>query len=576
MPKKFVALSTSFVSALLFFVVLLPPATQRGLAQAAPWPESPPSPSPTPSPGPEPIISVVIDSIVAGGEKVDKADADHIEVMRSGTTVAETEVRVGTVLLKGDTITTKHEKDQVVLRVRYDDEVSDDLIFLDPGSKVSIGSICLDSGRLLAWAGSRFRLCSSWGVLGVSGTEFEVEVKPAEEFTVVVYEGTVNLAPGTTSVQSPTPTPEVVVSPVPAEAAFPKPSPSPRVLIGEAWSAVRETIPTGTKLTIIAKEPAQVSELPRAEQETEIDRWSEQIIKTSRKKGVVTKGFVNYSEGQRALAFKQARREALVDKSDKGYLDMAQALNDWDNGAAAEKSLSKVKDIGTLRTSPEFMVNVAESQRLLGNLSEATAQIDKAITKHPGYAPAFYVSAKVSESRAATNPANKVNDLEAAKTSFRKALQNDSGRSQINAKAVEADLDKTIDILGKDALIKGSWFTLGQQWFTRELTKWVSYTGTTSLDVGGTHVTGKAVLYVFGNQFKLKTAEKIYTGKITGTPRSGATSFAMAFDDLSPQNEKGNVVISVIGTKTGNGIVLQSVRGQRESFVFKSQPGGYR
>lgn len=517
-------------------------------------------------------MTVVIESIVANGVKSDTARDSDVQLQWSWESAPDAEVKVGTVLQKGDWIGTKDD-DQVVLRVRYDGKDSDDLVFLDPRSHVTIGSVCTTAGRILLWVSSRFRLCTTWGTLGVSGTEFEVEVKE-NELTVIVYEGAVSLDQ-TRRVESAMTTPAVAATPVPVEAGSPKPSP-PAVVLGEAFAEVREIVPAGKALKVQADGRAQSSDLMASEMVAGVDRWSDQIIKTSQKKGVVTKGFVNYSEDQRALAFKQARREALVEKSDKGYLDMAQALNDWDNGAAAEKSLSKVT-AAPLRETQEFMVNVAESQRLQGNLSEATAQIDKTIMKHPGYAPAFYVSAKVSETKAATDPSNKVNDLEAAKTSFRKALQSDSGKSQINAKAVEADLDKTIDILGKDALIKGSWFTSGHQWFTREPTKWVNYTGTTSLDVGGTHVTGKAVLYVFGNQFKLKTTEKIYTGTITGTPRSGATSFAMAFDDLSPQNKiKGNVVISVIGTKTGNGIVLQSLRGQRVSFVFKSQAGGYR
>jgi hypothetical protein len=515
----------------------------------------------------------VIESIVTNGVKSESATPSDIELLRAGASAPEAQPRVGTELMKGDWIKTKDD-DQVLLRVKYGEEESDDLVLLDPNSHVNIGSVCAVAGRILAWVSSRFRLCTSWGTLGVSGTEFEVEVRPSGELTVVVYEGQVSLDQNTISVDPANPTRSSNAAAVPAEA--PSPTPSPGAVVGEAFARVvrKETISTGKALKIEADGRVQTTDFSPDKRAEGIDRWSNQIIKASQKPAHVTKGYLNYSDDQRAEKFKQARREALLEDSSKGYLDMAQALNDWDSGAAAEKSLSKVKE-APVRESPEFMVNEAEAQRLQGNLSKATIQIDRAIKKHPGYAPAFYVSGKVSETKAATDPANKVNDLEAAKTSFRKALQNDSGKSQINAKAVEADLDKTIDILGKDALNKGAWFSLGHQWFTRDKAKWVSYTGTASLNVADTHLSGKAVLYIYGNQFKLKTAEKIYTGTITGTPHSGATSFAMAFDDLSPQNQvKGDVVISVIGTKTGNGIVLQSLPHQAASFSFKSQPAG--
>jgi hypothetical protein len=250
---------------------------------------------------------------------------------------------------------------------------------------------------------------------------------------------------------------------------------------------------------------------------------------------------------------------------------MAQVLNDWDKGAEAEKSLSKVSNV-QLRESLEFKVNDAEAERLQGNLEQAEIKLQSI----SDYAPANYVKGKIFEAKASAEPANNSANWEEAKKYFLKALQNDQGKSQINRQSVQGDLEKTTKALGTGAVRAEPWLSPGFSWFgTNAAADVVRYRGTVSFDVGGKKTSGEAVLSIFGNQFTLTTEDEIFTGRMVGKRYQSSISFAMQFDDVGTvEGADNNVVISLRGIRLRNGIILQAAPEESGSFVFTSKGAG--
>jgi hypothetical protein len=495
-------------------------------------------------------MTVSIQSIVVDGTKSDSATSEHVELLRAGSSTPEATVTVGTKLVKGDKICTKDD-DQVVLEISFAGTENDDLIFLDPNTEVEIGSICANQGRVLAWITTLTGLCHRYGTLARRGTEFEVESKPTGELNVVVYEG------------------EVTFQPVGTQANLDYARKSEGKVGGGLVPEIT-TITAESKLTITATGAEQVEKLPRSELGNKVDRWSQQIVKTNQYRVPIEKGFVqNVDPETRAKTFVQARHAALVNKSEQGYLDMAQALNDWNNGAAAQKSLAKVKE-ESVRSSPQFMVNEAGADYLQGNLRSADAKLNATISKYPDFAAAYSLKGQILlESVNQAGPPN-LTANEEAKEYLSKALEYQSGKNLVNTKVVEAQLDQTIKTQATESLRKDPWAS-GQRLFTTDTSDWVSYSGTTSLKIGGQQVSGRAVLSIYGDQFKLKTANRVFTGRIVGNRHAGGISVALDFDDADVTDRVSeNVVISVIGKRFGDGIVLQSAPNQTESFAFKS------
>jgi hypothetical protein len=506
------------------------------------------------SPTPESTVIALIDSIVVNGVKADTASSSDIELSRAGAVSPEPTVNVGTKLMAGDKIKTR-DQDQVVLRVPNTQAGNDDLVYLDPNSEVAIGSICAVAGRILSWAGVGFRLCTSSGTLGVEGTQFEVNIGPTPDvLTVVVFEGEVKLEPQSKLQldRKKEIRPKAVTSQIEVQETK---TISPDKALKIKSDGTAERVDTSLELRIQG-----------------IDYWSEQMIKVNKTVGVV-KGFVNHSEEKRADDFKKARREALINDSPTAYLAMAQALNDWDEGAAAKKSLSKVKDT-TVRDSIAFMVNNAEADRLQGNLAQASIQLDKAILKYPDDARAYYLKAKVSEEIILRNPEVSVAYKAEVRKNLTKALFYDSakGKSQINTSLAAAELEQAIHTNGSASLVEQPWLSPGYEWFDVDGTHaLVKYAGIASVNVGGRSASGEAELSVIGDQFKLIVAGQLFTGRIVGNPYGGGASFAMQFDQVRAVGPtRRDVTLSVRGIKSGRGLVLQSAPAQSGSLVFSS------
>lgn len=505
-------------------------------------------PHPLPRLTPDDTV-VVIDSMVVNGLKSDTATPADIELLRAGAAAPEATVGVGNELRAGDRIQTKDE-DQLVLRVPNAETGIDDLVFLDPNSGVGIGSICALVGRILSWAGPRFRLCTSLGTVGAEGTEFEVNITPDGELTVVVYEGKVTLDPEDKSEL------EKAITTDPN-----KPPPQ---------AAKAEILPD-TALKLKPDGASERTEVTAAKKLDDVNYWSGQIIKTSKPVAAVSKGFVNF-EADQAEEFKKARREALVDKVSTGYLTLGKVLNDWNDGAAAQKSLTKVKD-ENVRNSPEYMVNVAEADRLQGRLAAADSQLERASIAHPDYAPVYYLKAKVAEQKVASDPVGKASEAAQIRKNLTKALSLRSGESHIKPTVVEGDLDRTIKAIGDASLTKYSWLSESNSWFHPNSEAGSSTaTGNATIDIRGRRATGRAVLAISGDQFKLKVADEIFTGRIVGNQFSARMSFAMQFDDVRAIDKtKGDVVLSVTGNRLAKGFTLTAARQRAGSFSFTAQ-----
>lgn|GEM_PF-6014655 len=517
-------------------------------------------PQPSPSPTPDPTVIAVIDSLVVNGLKSDTASSSDIELLRAGASAPEATVSVGNELRAGDKIHTRDD-DQLVLRVPNPETGSDDLVFLDPNSEIGIGSVCALLGRVLSWAGSRFRLCTSWGTLGVEGTEFEVNITTTGELTVLVYEGKVKLDPDDKSELEKTITTETKKPEATAEAV-----PKPAVQVEKSDilpAAALKLKPDGT---------AERVEVAPAAKLDYVNYWSEQIIKTSKPVAGVAKGFVNYQGDTQAEEFKKARREALVDNVSTAYLTLGKVLNDWNDGAAAQKSLAKVKD-ENVRKTPEYMVNVAEADRLQGRLEAADSQLERAKLEHPDYAPVYYLKAKVTEQIVARDPVGKAGDAPQIRKNLTKALSLQSGESHIKQSVVEGDLDRTIQTIGNSSRSKYSWLSQSYTWFhPSSETNSSTARGTATINVGGRRATGRAVLSISGDQFKLKVADEIFTGRIVGNQNSAGISFAMQFDDVGRVDKtKGDAVLSVTGNRLAKGFTLTAARQPAGSFTFTAQ-----
>ena len=512
-----------------------------------------PNSSPPTATASEQAMTVSIQSIVVDGNKADSATSEHVELLRVGSSSPEATVTVVTKLMKGDKICTKDD-DQVVLEISFEGNENDDLIFLDPNTEVEIGSICANQGRVLAWITRLAGVCHRFGTLARRGTEFEVENKPTGELNVVVYEGEVDFQPLATQ----------------ANLDYANKTESK---VGGGLVPEKTTIPAQTKITITATGPQQVEVLPTEELGNKVDRWSQQIVKTNQYKVPIEKGFVqNVDPETRAKTFVQARRAALVNKSEQGYLDMAQALNEWNNGEAAEKSLAKVKD-AELRSTVQYMVNDVEAERLQGNLKVANDRADQTLNRYPDSAAANFLKGQILLESASNPGLPKIKANEQAKEYFSRALNEGSSKNFINTRVVEAQLDQTIKTQAIESLRKELWVSSGQRIFTTDTSNWVNYAGTTSLKVGSTQVSGKSVLSIYGDQFKLKVEDQVFTGRVVGNEHAGGISLAMDFDavDVRIPNSP-NVVISVTGSKLGDRIVLQSASTQTGSFEFKSSP----
>jgi hypothetical protein len=551
MFKRLVSCSTTTVYV---FVVLLIASTATGTlcspTAAAEFRPSPsPSPSPTATPSPSATAIAVIDSIVVNDAKQDSAPSSDIELVRAGSSAPEASVNVGTELFNGDKISTK-DNDQLVLRVLPREDQSDYVLYLDPNSEVSIGSVCLGRGRFLSWVLNTLRVCTDWGTLATGGTEFEVNIDTGLD--VLVYEGQVTFEPRITR----------------------EPEKKPGESLAAATSAAVASSQTASKdksLKIMSNGQVVTPDVSLETRREGINYWSGQIIKALQNPAGVTKGFLNYPDNnKRAEAFKTARLEALTkEDSAKGYLDMAQVFNDWDKGAEAEKSLSKVKDT-QLKELPEFKVNDAEAERLQGKLTET--KIKSIADDFPDYAPAHYVKAKFFEDKASSEPANKSQNLEDAKKNFRKALQNDQGKSQINRQSVEVDLEKALAGLATEDQRTLPWLAATPSWFGRDAaTEVISYSGKLTFPLGGQKTQGDAVLTIIGDRFKLTAGEQTFTGRIVGS----GISFAMHFDDVGATGGADeNPVISLRATKLRKGIKFEPAPEESRSFVFTSKAAG--
>jgi hypothetical protein len=483
---------------------------------------SPPLP---PSTQDETVLAT-IDALSVNGVKADSATASDIELVRAGASSPEANVAAGTKLFKSDVIRTK-ELAQVVLRVPNSDTGVDDLLFVDPKSEIEFGSICLIAGRVLAWAGFGFRLCTRRGVLGVAGTEFEVKAE-ADDLTVVVFEG--NVKPETTT----------------------------------------NDIPAGAEVKLKGDGTSETIDVPLEKKRDQINYWSDQIIKTCKPRTPEIKGFENFRGADKVEQFKIARQQALINKTSDGYLNMAKVLNDWDEGGVAKRSLTKVKD-PRLIESPEYMVNLAEAERLKGNLAAAQSQIEKTVSKNPDFAPAYYVRAKVTEQKVAVDSEDNARQAVQIRKDLATALALKSGEGGLNANVIEKDLDTRLKTTGKVALDKHAWLVPGYQWLSsNNQNDWTTLVGKASINVGERKATGPARLSISGDQFKLIVAEKIFTGRIVGNKNAAGISFAMQFDAVTSVGKtKGDAVLTVVGTKYPKGLTLQSVRAPSgASFSF--------
>jgi len=537
----------TFAIRLIVFVAFLTLAHGARASSISCTPNSAPSP-PSDS---EQSMTIAVQSIVVDGNKVDSATSEHVELFRAGSSGPEATVTVGTKLIKGDRICTK-DNDQVVLELSFAGNEKPDLVFLDPNSEVEIGSLCANQGRVLAWLTTLVGVCHRYGTLGRKGTEFEVETTPEGELHIVVYEGEVTFQPRNVQANN-----------------YDR---SNKTEVGGARLFPEETkIPVRTQVTITPVGVERSRAIPSPELGERVDRWSRQIVKTCDYKAPMQKVFMqDVDPATREQAFIQARRDALLNNSEKGYLDMAQALNDWDNGEAAQQSLNEVNDAG-LRSSAEFMNNEAEAYRLQGNYMAASAKLNQTLAKYPDDAAANALKGQILLQKVNQSGSPSLKANEEAKKYFSRALREGDGKRLVNAKVVEAQLDQTIKTQAIETLRREPWVSSGQRIFTTDTSNWVSYAGTTSLNVAGTQVSGKSVLSIYGDQFKLSIEGKVFTGRIVGNQHAEGFSLAMDFDDVDVKDPNSeNVVISVTGSKIRNGITLHSASNETESFMFKS------
>jgi hypothetical protein len=180
------------------------------------------------------------------------------------------------------------------------------------------------------------------------------------------------------------------------------------------------------------------------------------------------------------------------------------------------------------------------------------------------------VRSQVLEDKKAVDPENRPIINEEIRKNLTAALVFDSGAAPVNKDLAENDLDKTIKALGNESAAKGAWLSAGYEWFgANSASDGVKYRGNAAINIGGRRARGIAELAVTGDQFKLKVADELFTGRIVGTEHAGGISFAMQFDGIGKIDAaKGDAVLSVSGSKLVNSFTLRASPQLAGSFSF--------
>lgn len=512
-----------------------------------------PLPTPSPTPPTQPAIAI-IESIVVNGVKTDAASPTDIEILRVGSQDPIASVQVGMSLFAGDRLSTK-EDDQVVLRIH--DNAETNLLYIDPNSQIKIDSICVVAGKVMAWIGLSFRVCTTRGTLGVTASEFDVEVDRDGNVKVSPHEG------GVMAYRSTQRLVELGLQP----------------MIKRLFDLPFARISSDQKLTL-SPDGVIKTDVPLEQRIATINYWSDQIIKASQPQSESLKGYLNYAvKSERTSEFKKARLEALVNDKDDAYVKMGEIYNDWDLGFHAAASLNKVKD-AAVKASARFLSDKAQSSLLRGKLDEATRLVKEALEKDREYMPAYYVSGQIDETRAhsLSTPLLQPFFLEQAKLNYARALQKNPDRGHLNKTIIEADLDRTINALGSDVIEKGiTW----RDWLGGDVnSRGITYTGNAFVDLRGGEIpelkwAGETTLYIIGDQFKMKAGSRILTGRIIRHTTNGHTSVAMQFDDPRMIGLAGskNLVLSLKAERLGDALTLKQVPNQAAAqFTFSAKP----
>lgn len=480
----------------------------------------------------------VIDSLVVNEQKQDSATPEDVALVRAGTTTP-IGVQVGDKLFKGDEIITS-DLDQVTLRFVDVQNGELNLVYVDNKTRVVISSACLKSGRILAWVGINFRFCIGNTNLAVNGTQFVVEAVNPEEPKVTVLEGEVVLKPRELTVS-------VGVVPATAEAAAPEP---PKI------KAKEEAIitPSGVAKTTISQPTGQAV----------IDYWSRKMIKADPKPAPgPAKLFKNYkSKEERDEAFIKARYEAIWNNDATALETVAKVYNDWDRGDKATEVLQLAeKREPSLRSKHDFQTTLAEADRLSGRFDAAIARANEALKIKPDDDRAAYVGAKAAVQAARHDMSGQpvYGDLTAARQFYSIALKNTADESRVEKQAIEQELNEVI----KQNADRYKQVAAGydDSLNCKDDDSGLAFYGTVNLPElkpKGIDVSGRARLYLVGNQFKLVSrGSEVYTGSFSTTTTGSYTAVALRFDNPSGGNRNG-VTVSLRGEGSCNRLRLKT------------------
>lgn len=474
-----------------------------------------------------PDAAAVIVSLVVNGEKKISSSAQDVELIRAGTSAPAPFVEVETKLHAGDRIRTK-QGDQVELRYPKAPDGKENVVYLDSETEVEIGSLCVRSGRVLAWVGVNFKICVGNTNLGVRGTEFEVHYREDEALKVAVFDGQVELKPAD-------PAKPLVARRGQNNAAAPAATPAPAgqndnpIVVAEKMELVVTPEDNGQRV--------ESKPLRQDEGEARINYWSGVIIKADAP-GAADKAFLNYTDpAVRNREFAEARFKALWEDDAASRETLGKVYNDWDEGhkASQELSLAAQKNPTLLRTA-HFRTNLGEAARLNGDFATALSNLDTALRIGTRDTQAAYLKGKVFLDQYEHKPAETA-FLEEAITNLKRADRVDTAGTALNRGKVQEELNESVRKIVADFQSQRNDWVSGEKWWCqKDAAGSAIYTGQVKFDSPelrelGLNVSGSSVIQINGNQFTLTSGGKTITGRIFGKTTGTYTTVFMVIDN---------------------------------------------
>ncbi len=313
----------------------------------------------------QPVVETpiaVIKTIVIRGGKVNKAVASQVSVARAGATLGG---QPGMMLYAGDTVATGKDAQLAIL---FLDEATerDNEILLDAMTKVQLGTLFLESGRILVRVRDKFQVRTSKAQWTVSGTEYELAVQADGANSLRVLKGAVQVEGGTFA-PSPMRATSTATTIAPAPVT-PHPIPTPASTL-TVMRMQELTLPAAGNLRQAEATPQQIEQTLN---------WSHKLIVAGEPEYSVRSVIPRYKNAaEREAAFRQARLSSTVNDDRSSKEIVADIYIEWGNGAKAEVELREVEV--TVKEMGARLTTLGEARRLMGDLTKAEALVKRAI-----------------------------------------------------------------------------------------------------------------------------------------------------------------------------------------------------